>query len=121
VANIAQVPVRSSKPIVGDGLFEIESHIVAHISKQMEDLGIRTGMLPFVPELVGQKRLTYRLGKWSGPVIIDHYLARIGVQATPEQKRRILDVVKEESRLQKANLSERQFAGIVEAVVKGER
>ena len=121
VANIAQTPVRAGKPIVGGGLFAIESHIVAHISKQMEDLGIRTGMLPFVPELVGQTPLTYQLGKWSGPVIIDHYLARIGAQATPEQKRRILEAVKEESRLQKANLSERQFARLVEAVVKGER
>jgi 2-isopropylmalate synthase len=121
VANIAQQPVRSAKPIVGDGLFEIESHIVAHISKQMEDLGIRTGMLPFVPELVGQKPLTYRLGKWSGPVIVDHYLDCLGAQATPEQKQRILDMVKEESRLQKANLSERQFARLVAAVLTGER
>jgi hypothetical protein len=54
-------------------------------------------------------------------VIIDHYLDCIGAQAAPEQKQRILDVVKEESRLQKANLSERQFARIVAAVLNGER
>lgn len=117
VANIAQTPVRPGKPIVGGGLFEIESHIVAHISRRMEEAGIRTGMLPFVPELVGQGPVRYGLGKWSGPVIVDHFLDRLGATATPEQKRRILDAVKEESRLQKANLSERQFAHIVERVV----
>jgi methanogen homocitrate synthase len=121
VANIAQTPVRPGKPIVGGGLFEIESHIVAHISRRMEDEGIRTGMLPFVPELVGQEPLRYNLGKWSGPVIVDHFLDRLGATATPEQKRRILDEVKEESRLQKANLSPRQFARIVERVVGAAR
>lgn len=121
VANIAQTPVRPGKPVVGSGLFEMESHIVAHISKRMEDTGIRTGMLAFVPELVGLPPLSYRLGKWAGPVIIEYFLDRMDTEATAEQKKRILDAVKEESRLQKATLSERQFARIVEAVVKGER
>ncbi len=118
IANIAQTPIRPSKPIVGSGLFTIESHIVAHISQRMEELGLRTGMLPFVPELVGQEPLHYALGKWAGPVIIDSFLDRIDVTATPAQKQRILHRVKEESRLQKANLSERQFAQIVTAVVE---
>jgi isopropylmalate/homocitrate/citramalate synthase len=86
----------------------------------MEELGLRTGMLPFVPELVGQEPLRYALGKWAGPVIIDSFLDRINVTATPAQKQRILHRVKEESRLQKANLSERQFAQIVTAVVEDE-
>ncbi len=117
IANIAQTPIASSKPIVGSGLFAIESHIIAHISRRMEDLGLRTGMLPFVPELVGQEPLHYALGKWAGPVIIDHFLDRMGASATDAQKQRILHLVKEESRLQKANLSERQFARIVETVL----
>jgi isopropylmalate/homocitrate/citramalate synthase len=117
IANIAQTPIRPSKPIVGSGLFAIESHIVAHISQKMEDLGLRTGMLPFVPELVGQQPLHYALGKWAGPVIVDHFLERLGVTATPAQKQRILHLVKEESRLQKANLSEGQFARIATTVL----
>jgi hypothetical protein len=75
-------------------------------------------MLPFASELVGQRPLHYALGKWAGPVIIDHFLDRAGVQATPAQKERILHLVKEESRLQKANLSERQFTQIVAAVME---
>ena len=117
VANIAQTPIRPHKPIVGGGLFTIESHIIAHINRRMEELGLRTGMLPFVPELVGQPPLQYALGKWAGPAIIDHFLARLGVDATPAQQGRILHRVKEESRLQKANLSERQFSRIVESVL----
>lgn len=121
VANIAQTPLRSSKPVVGSGLFEMESHIVAHISKQTEDLGIRTGMLPFVPELVGLEPLSYRLGKWAGPVIIDHFLEEMDVQVDADQKDQILAEVKEESRLQKATLSKSQFVRIVERVVEGDR
>lgn len=117
IANIAQMPIRPAKPIVGSGLFEIESHIVAHISQRMADLGLRTGMLPFVPELVGQGPMRYALGKWSGPAIINDYLARLGIEADEAQQARVLNRVKEESRLQKANLSERQFARIVEAVI----
>jgi isopropylmalate/homocitrate/citramalate synthase len=117
IANIAQTPVRPGKPIVGSGLFEIESHIVAHINQRMADLGVRTGMLPFVPELVGQSPQRYALGKWSGPAIINDYLSRLGIEATDAQRARILNRVKEESRLQKATLSERQFARIVEMVL----
>ncbi len=113
IANIAQTPIRPGKPIVGNGLFEIESHIVAHISQRMADLGLRTGMLPFVPELVGQPPMRYALG----PAIINDYLARLGIEATEPQKSRILNRVKEESRLQKAHLSERQFSRIVESVL----
>jgi 2-isopropylmalate synthase len=118
IANIAQTPISPNKPIVGSGLFAIESHIIAHISHRMEELGLRTGMLPFVSELVGQRPLHYALGKWAGPVIIDHFLDRAGVQASPAQQERILHLVREESRLQKANLSERQFAQIVAAVLE---
>ena len=117
IANIAQTPIRPGKPIVGSGLFEIESHIVAHISQRMADLGLRTGMLPFVPELVGQPPMRYALGKWSGPAIVNDYLSRLGIEATEPQKSRILNCVKEDSRLQKANLSERQFSQIVESVL----
>jgi isopropylmalate/homocitrate/citramalate synthase len=120
IANIAQTPIRPGKPIVGGGLFEIESHIVAHISQRMSELGLRTGMVPFVPELVGQEPIRYALGKWSGPAIIDDFLSRCGVEATDAQKARILHRVKEESRLQKANLSQRQFSRIVDSVIDGQ-
>ena len=52
IERLVRAGVRGFDPI---GLFEIESHIVAHISRRREDEGIRTGMLPFVPELVGQE------------------------------------------------------------------
>jgi len=120
VSNIAQTSVRPSKPVVGDGLFQIESHIVSLISSKMEKaMGVQTGMLPFVPTLFGNDQLRYVLGKWSGAISVEYHLERMRIQASKEQIEEMLAIVRDEARLQKASLSDEQFRRIVRKVLGG--
>ena len=88
VAEVSKVRPGRNKPIVGDGIFEIESGIVIHILRMFQDTDSGRGaLLPYPPELVA--RAAPRCSWWRARAPGRHYvkmlLAELGIQATDEQ------------------------------------
>ena len=117
VENISGRPVPTNKPIVGRGLFDKETGIGIDLQRKMEKMGFNITTQPFLPHVVGQDPIRFVLGKNSGKVTIEYYLDKLGYEASEDQIKEIVDRVKSEGRLQRALLSERQFAQICEKVI----
>ncbi|MDI6600770.1 MAG: hypothetical protein QME46_03185 [Thermoanaerobacteraceae bacterium] len=117
VRDIAHIPMRLNRPIVGDMLFNIESGIVAG---WYQNCGRETPteVAPFTPDLVGQLPTQVVLGKNSGMPSIEIWLDKVGVTATDEQKTEILSKVKERAFIKGWLLNENEFKEIVAKVVK---
>ncbi|HHW03890.1 MAG TPA: pyruvate carboxyltransferase [Thermoanaerobacterales bacterium] len=116
VREIAHLPMRYNRPIVGDMLFNIESGIIAG---WYENCGVEmpTELAPIVAELVGQTPPQVVLGKNSGIPSIDYWLDKIGVSADDEQKKEILAKVKERAFVKGWLLNEDEFRAIVSKVI----
>ena len=92
------------------GKYSFEYHM-------LEKAGFEVGIIPFMPQVVGQKPLRLMLGKNSGSATIEYYLDKIGMQATKDQVKEITDRVKYEGRTKKKLLSEHDFANICKQVI----
>ena len=77
VAGYAGRSISSTKPIVGDGLFEHESGI--HVRGVLADA---RSFEPFAPELVGAPERKIVLGKHSGAAALRHVFDGGGVEVT---------------------------------------
>ncbi|MCC6860219.1 MAG: hypothetical protein IT158_16750 [Bryobacterales bacterium] len=117
VQQLAGVSVPPNRPIVGDWLYYIESGIVTMFHRRCKDVE-PCEYIPFLPELVGRPGIDIALGKGSGLANIEEHLERRGVTATPEQAGDILARVKQLSVEKKALLTDAEFGGIVESVLK---
>ena len=120
VSEIAKMPIEAKKPITGSLLGFVESGLVTEISYRLRNVGIKTGMAPFTQELVGAKPQQYAIGKGSGRTNILYYLEKNGIDpatVSKEQMGDIIDMVKTESRVRKALLSEKDLLVIVNKVL----
>jgi len=117
VSEISKVPIPPNKPIIGHRLFDVESGLVTDIIRKMDSLGIHTAMSPFLPSVVGEKDIRYVLGTGSGKANIENYLEKYKITASKEQRKEILDLIKEESYIRKSLLSEKDFLRIVSRVL----
>lgn len=120
IQDISQVRAASNKPVVGSGIFATESHIVGFIQDKMKQaLGIDTGMFAYSPKLFGHGEIRYLLGKGSGPTSIQKAADRLGLELTDDEVNKVLEQVKQESRLRKNTISDLTFKHLV-AMVKAE-
>jgi len=110
VEELSGVKLQRNKPIVGKAAFNHESGLVV------------TGVLKvpfsaetFSPELVGQTR-NIVLGKKSGKDSIEFKLKSLGMKATEEQVREILEKIKEKSVEKKAAITDEEFREIVKGL-----
>lgn len=110
----------TNKPVVGDGLFQIESGIIASWFRNCGYEKV-TELFPYRWEVVGQRPAEVVLGKGSGLDSVRMWLERLGVQATEEEATRILMAVKAHSIRTKRLLSEAEFREIVEEILGPER
>jgi len=102
VENLSRRKVASNKPIVGRGLFDMETGIGADLYRKMKAGGFNLGIQPFAPDLVGQEPIKLVFGKNSG---------------TADQIKEITDRVKREGRIQRALLTEAQFQKICREII----
>jgi len=77
VMGFAGVPVPSQKAVVGNGIFQIESGMVAGWYGNVRDTDL-TEVFPYLPGLVGQPDAGVVLGKGSGPDSIVMAAAELG-------------------------------------------
>ncbi len=118
VENLSRRKVASNKPIVGRGLFDMETGIGTDLYRKMKEGGFNLGIQPFAPDLVGQEPIKLVLGKNSGTATIEYYADKLGFKATEDQIKEITDKVKREGRIQRALLTESQFARICREVIR---
>jgi len=113
--RISGVSMPGHKPVVGKNSFSYEAGIAAMFSYRLFKEGHRLGVMPYLPELVGND-FAIALGKKSGKYNILWHLDKMGLTATEEALREIVDRVKEMSVRERRMLSLAEFKGIYEEV-----
>ena len=63
----------------------------------------------FSPEMIGKKGYEYLLGKANGTGSIKVFLDKLGLEASDDQMKGLLEIVKDRSNLVKGNVSEVEF------------
>lgn len=118
VAEVSKVRPGRNKPIVGDGIFEIESGIVIHILRMFQDTELGRGaLLPYPPELVGRPEVQLVAGKGTGRNYVEMLLAERGIQATDEQVATLVRRIKDMAIILKNALPPSILEGVIQDVV----
>ncbi|MFW6057126.1 MAG: LeuA family protein [Chloroflexota bacterium] len=117
VENISRRTVPQNKPVVGRGLFDLETGIDADLHRKLEAAGFDITMQAFHPSLVGQDPVRLALGKNSGSATVEFFLQEFGLCADKEQVKEIVDRVKWQGRIQHALLTDSQFLAICRDVL----
>lgn len=113
IAEFARVYPPPQAPIVGDGIFTIESGIVAGWWNNVEEINKPLEIFPFLPSLVGHDPIKVVMGKKSGRDSVLYKAKKLGMSLTEERVTKILDRVKSEAVLRKRSLSDREFEEIL--------
>ena len=121
VAEISKIRPASNKPIVGSGLFEIESGIVIHILRQFRATPLgEAGMLPYSPALVGREGPILLAGRGTGRNYVEMTLKELGLHATEAQIEEIVRRVKAVALRLKNALPLAVYHGIIREVLGAE-
>ena len=99
-----------TKPVTGDYYFQMEAGISIHAIEMARKAGLGDRVwAAFSPEMIGKKGYEYLLGKANGTGTIKVFLEKLGLEATDEQMKDLLEIVKDRSNLVKGNVSEVEF------------
>jgi isopropylmalate/homocitrate/citramalate synthase len=109
------VRMPSHKPIVGDGIFTMESGIVLGWWSRIQQLKLSPlEIFPFLPEFVGADAHKTVVGKKSGRPSITYKMGELGLSAPEEKIDQILARVKKAGIELKRTLTDDEFRKIVE-------
>ena len=121
LANLVQrltgVAVPTNKAIVGSGLYQIESGIIASWFKNCGEK-YATELFPIRWSAVGQPPAEVVMGKGSGIDSVNLWLQQLGMQVSEEDALKILAAVKAYSLKNKKMLSHGEFRDLAKSVVK---
>ena len=109
-------PLPPNRPIVGRDVFIVESGIGVMFFENAAKAGDPFIAAAFQPELVGQPHWRFALGKKSGLFSIDRFLREIGRTLEPEQKDKVLEMVKDLAIREKRLVSMDEFRAFVDKV-----
>lgn len=110
VERLSAFKIASNKPVVGENVFKRESGLAVQ-----QLITHPPAVESFSPELVGGKREIV-IGKKSGRHAIEWKLKEMGLSATGEQVKTILEKVKRESERKKGPLTTSELRAIVKEV-----
>lgn len=116
--RITRYKNQGTKPITGDFYFQMQAGVVIHaIEKIAEaDLGDSTWGA-FAPEIIGKTGYEYLLSKMSGIRTIKIFLDKLGLKATEEEMKEMLEKVKEQSNILKGTISGVEFEYIAKHIL----
>jgi len=117
VRNILNLQVPDNRPIVGDGIFDVESGIVTVWMNRCLESEDALEIFPFNWDFVGQKHPEVVLGKHSGGASIENWLSKYKLKADKDQINSILDKVKAKAYEKRGLLSGDDFITIVKSVI----
>ena len=112
------IELPGNRPIVGDGIFDVESGIVSVWMDRLMGTDDVLEIFPFHWNMVGHKDPSVVLGKHSGSTSIEVWLKKLGVKADQNQINDILKDVKMKASNEKRLLSEIEIKEIVKKYVK---
>ncbi len=120
LANLVQrltgVVVPSNKAIVGSGLYQIESGIIASWFKNCGEKNA-TELFPIRWSAVGQPPAEIVMGKGSGIDSVNAWLRDVGMQVSEEDAMKVLQAVKLHSLKNKKMLSHAEFRDLARATL----
>jgi isopropylmalate/homocitrate/citramalate synthase len=120
LANLVQrltgVVVPSNKAIVGSGLYQIESGIIASWFKNCGEK-YATELFPIRWSAVGQPPAEVVMGKGSGIDSVNLWLREVGMQVSEEDAMKVLAAVKAHSLKNKKMLSHAEFRDVARATL----
>jgi isopropylmalate/homocitrate/citramalate synthase len=88
--------IPSNRAIVGDGLYRIQTNVVAELHRRCKDHA-PLEYLPFLPELVGRPGVEIVLGKGSGKASVVEHLAQRGLEWPAPKLERLAERVREQA------------------------
>jgi isopropylmalate/homocitrate/citramalate synthase len=107
--------IPSNRPVVGDRLYEVESGIIAGwLQRCVHEHP--TEVFPYHWDVVGQPAARVVYGKGSGIASVEIALQTLGVDLDEEDRRRLLDAIKERGLTLKSLLPTEEVAALVESV-----
>lgn len=115
ISDITGVAVEANRPVVGDGLFKLETGVAAHILTKLPT-GMTVGAVPFHPSLVGAQSLRVVPGSGSGRASIEFLVELNNISLTSDQIDEVVERVKMESRLRRRILTGEEFKDICRQV-----
>lgn len=118
VQDILGIELPPNRPIIGDGLFDVESGIVTVWMNRLADTEDVLEIFPFHWDLVGHNKPQVVMGKHSGGSSIENWLKRLGMTASQEQIDKILSEVKAKAYQKRKLLDDKDFKEIIEKVMK---
>jgi len=117
VRDILKIPVPNNRPIVGDGIFDVESGIVTVWMNRCLGGEDALEIFPFDWDFIGHKYPEVVLGKHSGGASIENWLSKLNLKADQDQINMILDKVKAKAYEKRGLLDEEDFKYIVKGVI----
>ncbi|MGH6726394.1 MAG: LeuA family protein [Pseudolabrys sp.] len=120
LANLVQrltgVAVPTNKAIVGSGLYQIESGIIASWFKNCGEKNA-TELFPIRWSAVGQPPAEIVMGKGSGIDSVNQWLRDVGMQVSEEDAMKVLQATKAHSLKNKKMLSHAEFRDLARSVL----
>ncbi|MFN7994527.1 MAG: hypothetical protein U0Q18_13050 [Bryobacteraceae bacterium] len=104
-----------NRPIVGQDLYRIESGVVAMLHRRCRE-SHPLEYLPFLPEVAGGPPIEIVYGKGSGRANIEEFLEKRGISATDDEKRELVNGVREMALCRKRLLDADEVQAIWERV-----
>jgi len=112
--QITRFKPSGTKPVTGDYYFQMEAGISIHAIEMARKAGLGDRVwAAFSPEMIGKKGYEYLLGKANGTGSIKIFMEKLGIDASDDQMKEILQIVKDRSNLVKGNVSEVEFEYLV--------
>lgn len=118
VAEVSKVRVASNKPVVGSGLFEVESGIVIHAIESLKNTPLDSTVLPFRPETVGHAPLQVILGRGTGMHSVKTLLTSRGLSASDDQAAELLHQIKTAALIFKNGLPAAMVNNLISEIVQ---
>lgn len=102
------------KPIVGDGIFSVESGILTSWWRRLEKMNMPLEMFPFLPEVVGQSNVEIINGKKSGIDTIYYKADQFGIKLDEAEALTILRKLKNISLARKGPISDEELKALMD-------
>ena len=104
----------NQKPIVGDGIFSVESGILTSWWKRLEKSKMPLEMFPFLPEVVGHSNVEIINGKKSGIDTIYYKADKFGIKLDESEALTVLRKLKNISLARKCPISDEELKALMD-------
>lgn len=116
VLALSKVPIPQNRPIVGEGLFNIESGIIAAWVEAAGDEHVLE-CVPFTPDLVGQRPIEIVIGKNSGVPTVEFWARKLNIDVPEDKQLDLVVALKKKAFEKKRLLTPDEFKEVAKTVV----